>query len=58
MSNLLEVNGLKKYFNTKAGQLHAVDDVSFKINAGNTLALSAIGCESQLRACVLLCSCY
>lgn len=28
---VLEVNHLKKYFKTPAGQLHAVDDVSFAI---------------------------
>ena len=27
---LLEVKHLKKYFATNAGQLHAVDDVSFR----------------------------
>ena len=31
---LLEVKHLKKYFNTKAGLLHAVDDVSFSIAKG------------------------
>ena len=36
---LLEVNHLKKYFNTKRGLLHAVDDVSFTINRGETLGL-------------------
>ena len=36
---LLEVKHLKKYFNTKAGLLHAVDDVSFSIAKGETLGL-------------------
>jgi len=36
---LLEVNGLKKYFKTKKGPLHAVDDVSFKIERGKTLGV-------------------
>jgi ABC-type oligopeptide transport system ATPase subunit len=36
---LLVVNHLKKYFNTKKGKLHAVDDVSFSIEAGKTLGV-------------------
>ena len=36
---LIEVNNLKKYFNTKQGKLHAVDDISFKILKGETLGL-------------------
>ena len=36
---LLRVENLKKYFNTPAGVLHAVDDVSFSINAGETLGV-------------------
>ena len=38
-NTLLEVKHLKKYFNTKAGLLHAVDDVSFSIAKGETLGL-------------------
>ena len=34
---LLEVKGLKKYFSTPRGMLHAVDDVTFTINKGQTL---------------------
>ena len=30
--NILEVRGLKKYFNTPHGLLHAVDDLSFQIS--------------------------
>ncbi|MCL2166136.1 MAG: peptide ABC transporter ATP-binding protein, partial [Clostridiales bacterium] len=37
MAELLKVEHLKKYFATPAGQLHAVDDVSFVINEGETL---------------------
>ena len=37
--NILEIRGLKKYFPTKAGLLHAVDDVSFDIAHGETLGL-------------------
>ena len=36
---LLTVNHLKKYFQTKKGCLHAVDDVSFQIDAGKTLGV-------------------
>lgn len=36
---ILEVKNLKKYFKTAAGPLHAVDDVSFTINKGETLGL-------------------
>lgn len=36
---LLEVKNLKKYFNVKQGQLHAVDDLSFHIDRGETLGL-------------------
>ena len=36
---LIEVKNLKKYFNTNKGLLHAVDDVSFHINKGETLGL-------------------
>ena len=36
---LLEVQDLKKYFNTKKGLLHAVDDVSFTIEKGKTLGV-------------------
>lgn len=39
MSNLLEVKNLKKYFKTKHGMLHAVDDVSFAIEKGKTLGI-------------------
>ncbi|KGK86733.1 oligopeptide/dipeptide ABC transporter ATP-binding protein [Clostridium sp. HMP27] len=36
---LLEINNLKKYFKTKKGMLHAIDNVSFYINKGETLGL-------------------
>lgn len=35
----IEVRNLKKYFSTKRGLLHAVDDVSFDIGRGETLGL-------------------
>ena len=36
---LLNVQHLKKYFNTAGGVLHAVDDVSFQLDKGKTLGL-------------------
>lgn len=36
---LIEVRHLKKYFNVPAGKNHAVDDVSFTINKGETLGV-------------------
>ena len=36
---LLEVQNLKKYFKTRAGYLHAVDDISFRLEAGKTLGV-------------------
>jgi oligopeptide/dipeptide ABC transporter ATP-binding protein len=40
MGVMLEVQGLKKYFNVAGGaKLHAVDDVNFTINEGETLGV-------------------
>ena len=39
MSKILEVKHLKKYFDTPRGDLHAVDDVTFDIEAGKTLGV-------------------
>ena len=36
---LLDVRGLKKYFKTPKGMLHAVDDVTFTIERGKTLGV-------------------
>lgn len=36
---LLEVKNLKKHFKVKNGLLHAVDDISFSINKGETLGV-------------------
>ena len=36
---LLDVKGLKKYFPTKRGMLHAVDDVTFTLEKGKTLGV-------------------
>jgi peptide/nickel transport system ATP-binding protein len=38
-SVLLRVQGLKKYFSTPRGELHAVDNVSFDIEEGKTLGV-------------------
>ena len=39
MGKLVEAEHLKKYFTTGAGKVHAVDDVSFSINVGETMGL-------------------
>lgn len=39
MSALLELKGLKKYFDTPRGKLHAVDDVNMHIEAGRTMGV-------------------
>lgn len=36
---LVEAKGLKKYFKTKRGLLHAVDNISFSIERGKTLGI-------------------
>ena len=39
MAALLEVQNLKKYFKSHAGMVHAVDDITLKIEEGQTLGL-------------------
>ena len=39
MAEILRVENLKKYFKTPMGQLHAVDGVSFSVEAGKTLGV-------------------
>ena len=39
MATLLEIRNLKKYFKTKYGMLHAVDDVTFSLDAHKTLGV-------------------
>jgi oligopeptide/dipeptide ABC transporter ATP-binding protein len=39
MTGLLEINGLRTWFHTRAGVARAVDDVSLRLQPGETLAL-------------------
>lgn len=39
MAALVETQGLKKYFKSGAGTVHAVDDITFKIEEGETVGL-------------------
>ena len=55
MSVLLEVKNLKKYFKTRKGPLHAVDDINFSINKGETLGLvGESGCGKSTTGRVVL----
>ncbi|MFA5577743.1 MAG: oligopeptide/dipeptide ABC transporter ATP-binding protein [Tissierellaceae bacterium] len=52
---ILEAKNLKKYFQTPKGLLHAVDDVSFKLQEGTTLGLvGESGCGKSTIGRVLL----
>ena len=52
---LLEAKNLTKYFSTKKGQLHAVDNVSFHIDKGETLGLvGESGCGKSTTGRVLI----
>ncbi|MCL2602197.1 MAG: ATP-binding cassette domain-containing protein [Treponema sp.] len=51
----MEVKGLKKYFKTKRGFLHAVDGIDFAINRGETLGLvGESGCGKSTTGRVVL----
>lgn len=52
---ILEVRNLKKYFKTRSGMLHAVDDLSFSIERGKTMGIvGESGCgKSTTGRCVL-----
>ena len=53
--NLLEVKNLNKYFKTKRGTVHAVDDISFTIKKGKTLGLvGESGCGKTTTGRVIL----
>ena len=57
MAKILEVDHLKKYFPTSRGTVHAVDDVSFTINEGETMGLvgeSGCGKSTLGRTCIHL----
>lgn len=52
---LLETRGLKKYFKTSQGLLHAVDDINFTIKAGKTLGVvGESGCGKSTLGRVVL----
>lgn len=52
---LIEVKGMKKYFKTSRGMLHAVDDVSFTIEKGKTLGVvGESGCGKSTTGRTLL----
>ena len=55
MGSLLEVQHLKKYYTTGSGVLHAVDDVSFSLDAGKTLGVvGESGCGKSTLGKVIL----
>jgi peptide/nickel transport system ATP-binding protein len=55
MGELLRAECLKKYFKTPSGMLHAVDDVTFSINEGDTLGVvGESGCGKSTLGRVVL----
>jgi len=55
MMPLIETRNLKKYFQTRSGDLHAVDDVNLKIEKGQTLGVvGESGCGKSTLGRVIL----
>lgn len=55
MAEILRVKDLKKYFATKKGTLHAVDGVTFSVQAGKTLGIvGESGCGKSTLGRVIL----
>ena len=53
---MMDIRHLKKYFNTQAGKLHAVDDVSVSLERGKTLGVvGESGCGKSTLGRTILC---